>query len=343
MQRFPAGCLRHPVFLWLLFGALAARVAIAAPVALLDIGEEGADVIGLHITAQVLRDAVDELPPAASYAEPPVLVLRLRSDGGFLAEVPPLADLIAEELPEEGWRVVVWVERALSAAALSALVAGEIVLYHDGVIGAAVATENAGGAALALEGAELETALQVGARCAALGGHAPALARSMQDIVPLYLLPTGALSNEAGEGEAQVINPPGEVLTLSAVRASEIGLARGVASTRSELIEVLRLSEASEIDAGTAQSVIGDHVRTVARELAEYRGHLAEIETLVSLSKMEGLAQPVLDDIRARGEIRVALLRAMLEERPRLGIHAACDEACLLVHESVFEGLSAGP
>lgn len=214
--------------------------------AFITLGEPGKDAIGPYINAVSVGQSLAKLPTNDPVD---VLVFRINSTGGLLAEVPRLSDLI--ESRKETSRVVVWVDRALSAAALSSLTSATIVMSPEGTIGSAVTFVRRQGRAEALAGEDLEKALAVGAAIAARGKHEPLLVKAMQTPIAVScdLGAAGPVNFREDETGTEIVNKEGEILTLTAQQAVRFGLADGIAGSEEELMKVLGYAEWKDVGA----------------------------------------------------------------------------------------------
>lgn len=219
-------------------GASVVRGADDEPVraVFVTLGEPGMDAIGPYVNSEALKASFEKLPKDDPVD---VIVFRINSTGGLLNEVPRLSDLF------EGYkstsRVVVWVDRALSAAALTSVTSSTIVMSPGGTIGAAVTYTRRAGKTEALTGENLEKALQVGAALAARGKHEPALVRAMQvpEALSCDLGAAGPVNWQASESGSEVVNKAGEVLTLTGEQAVKYGLAAGIADSKDALMKLV--------------------------------------------------------------------------------------------------------
>ena len=214
--------------------------------AFITLGAPGMDAVGPYINAASLRASLAKLPTNDPVD---VIVLRVNSMGGLLAEVPRLSDLIEER--KETSRVVVWVDRALSAAALASLSSATIVMTPEGNIGSAVTFVRRQGKAEALTGADLEKALAVGAAIAARGKHEPLLVKAMQTPVPVScdLGAAGPVNFREDETGTEIVNKEGEILTLTAQQAVRWGLSDGTADTKESLMALLGYAKWTDVGA----------------------------------------------------------------------------------------------
>lgn len=285
-----AGALTHPA---------AAQSGDPGPtrVAIVTLGEPGLDVIGPHVNAALLRNAMAVIPPADG---PDVLVLRINSAGGMLAEAPRLSDLIHDDLKPK-MRVVVWVDRALSAAALVALTTHEIVMTPGATLGAVVTTVKREGQTEAISGDDLSKALQVGAEVARRGKHNARIIRAMQmpEALSVDCSESGELTFRSDEAGAELVNPTGGILTLNATTAEKLGISLGTASTPAELMTLLGIDRWREV--GTRAD---DEVRAARRNVGK---------ALEEISRYRQTRERALRDVRGAqtpAERRDAMERA---------------------------------
>lgn len=171
-----------------------------------------------------------------------VLVLKINSGGGFLFEIQKFSDMIHNELKPK-FRVVAWIESAISAAAMNAHCIEEIYFMPQGNYGACTGFS---GALVAVKGRDLVNVLQMMERISAKGGYAPEIMRAMQIESPLsYSVDdrTGEVifyDNVTGQ---HVLNPEGRVFTFNSIQAAECGFSKGTASTLDELAALMGLPE----------------------------------------------------------------------------------------------------
>ena len=283
-----------------------------AEVVLLTLGEPEKDTVGLHVTADGVRRSLRMLPPSEA---PRVTVLRIDSVGGMVAEVPRLSDLIENELEPEG-RVVVWIDRALSAAALVALTADEIVMESDATIGAAVARDRAGAA---LAGEDLETYLGVGAEVARRGGRDPLVVRAMQTPTEVtFDEPEGSAPVlREGPGGRAVLNPPGAILTLSAERAERVGVSLGRADSLPELLALLGVPDDARVITALEndQDRFRDRAHLAAQQIERAFGDVATALAEARAEPEPAARGPAL----ARAGAALDVLRRSLRLAPQAG------------------------
>lgn len=184
-------------------------------------------VIGIHIRADVLADAIDVLDAMPAGERPDTVILRIDSPGGHVAEVPPIVDLIHDRLLPR-CRTIAHVDQAVSAAALIAMAVPELTMSPGAALGAAVTIEPTPDGPRALAGGDLETMLEVGRIVAARGGHDPRIVEAMQRPVPLSCTigGDGTVTWSASDDGQVIVNAAGDVLTLNAAAAERCGIAR---------------------------------------------------------------------------------------------------------------------
>ncbi len=214
--------------------------------AVLSLGEEGKDMVGLFMTAESIRNAI----PLLEAEGVDTVVLRINSGGGYLLEIQRLSDVIEEELKPK-FRVVTWIEYAISAAAMTAHVVEEHYFMRRGSYGACTGWS---GALEGVKGRELEEVIYMMEKISAKGGYDPDIMRAMQ--VTDDLRPGGApLSYDKDpvtgrvidfyqntEGE-HVLNTKDRILTFTSETAAECGFSKGTADTLDELAQAMGLTE----------------------------------------------------------------------------------------------------
>ncbi|MEK6703522.1 MAG: hypothetical protein AABZ53_14775 [Planctomycetota bacterium] len=212
-------------------------------------------MVGIYMTA----NSIEQCIPLLDEEKVDILVIRIKSGGGALLEIQPLSDMIHLKLKKK-YRVVAWIESAISAAAMTAHCIEEIYFMPQANYGACTGFS---GDKNAMKGRGLEQVLRDMEKISARGGYDPKIMRAMQisgraeessvlDIEP----PWGALSctvdpvtgkvtyyQDATSGEI-VLNPRAvAVLTLNSEDATRIRFAKGVAATTDELTKAMGLAE----------------------------------------------------------------------------------------------------
>jgi hypothetical protein len=207
-------------------------------IAVITLGEGGGkDMVGVYMVAEVLKRAIPELEKERVTD----VVFRVNSGGGMLLEIQKLSDVIHEEYRPR-FRVVGWIESAISAAAMTAHCIPELFFMSSGNYGACTGWF---GALQAVEGRDLEEVLFMMERISARGGYDTKIMRAMQIEVPLSatISPTGDVTwYENEEGEI-IVNRTGKILTFTADQALQLGFSKGTADTLDELVKMMGYTE----------------------------------------------------------------------------------------------------
>lgn len=200
-------------------------------------------MVGVEMAAHKLEELIPILEQ--EIGEGGVLVLKINSGGGFLAEINLLSDVIEHKLKPK-FEVVGWIESAISAAAMTGITLERLYFLPEGNIGAATGWY---GALTAVQGRALEEVLYGMEFISARGKRDPKIMRSMQIDEPL----SATINPQSGEvtwfqdedsGEI-LINPKGEILTLNSVMAEKLKFSEGIAR---DLDELTRRMEYGEIE-----------------------------------------------------------------------------------------------
>ena len=187
-------------------------------------------------TAMIASNLEKMLADAATRS-PTVVVIQMDSPGGAIAEVDRLISVITKY--KKQMRIVVWVHKAISAAAITSLCVDEIYIQKGAVFGAATAFR------VTREGtaADIEEKMQsawraMGRSAAELGDHPSLLAEGMIDAsTGIYMTKVGgkpSLAANASPGSV-IVKKPGKLLALTASEAVDCGLARSMAGDIDEL------------------------------------------------------------------------------------------------------------
>jgi len=200
--------------------------------------DAGQGMVGTYVTAQSFREAI----PLLEEENIDIVVIRINSGGGAVAELMPLSDVLHNEYKPR-FRTVAWVDYAISAASLTPHTLTEHYFMRRGAYGGNTAWF---GAMQAVEGRGLEDVLYMAERISERGGHDPRIIRAMQIMDPLSvdLDENGRIEamyqNDQGE---VLINPHNRVLALTSVSAQQLGFADGIADTLDELGAAMGLTE----------------------------------------------------------------------------------------------------
>lgn len=213
----------------------------AAKVAFISLGDPpDKDMVGPFMNADALEHSIELLNEMPDETRPDIVVLKINSGGGALFEIQQLSDVIEEEIKPK-YQVVAWIESAISAAAMTAYTVEDIYFMSKGNFGAATGFRMVGGRAEAVEGEQLEQVLYMMELIAERGGHNPLVMRAMQVEQEL-----SADIDENGvvtwrpdlEGE-YVVNPKDRILTFNSQDATRFKFAKGVADSKSELMQLI--------------------------------------------------------------------------------------------------------
>ncbi|MFG0257624.1 MAG: hypothetical protein ACF8GE_06955 [Phycisphaerales bacterium JB043] len=197
--------------------------------------------VGPYMNAQALAESIRRIEDQ----EPDIIVLEVDSGGGFGLEIQPIANLIERRLKPK-YRVIVWVDSAISAAAMSTLACEEIYFQSKGNFGAATGYRGAGDA---IEGEELELMLRQMEEISAWGNHDPLIMRAMQIGMDLScdIDEDGRVTWREDLNGEYIVSTEDRILTLNALDAVRYKFARGIADTKEELAATLGADEWVEV------------------------------------------------------------------------------------------------
>jgi hypothetical protein len=211
-------------------GATYFRIPVAG-----KIGEE--EVFTPKMMASALQRA-RELSPT-------VVVLDIDTPGG---NVPPATMIVNQMIRARDLRCVALVRRAMSAGAIIALTCPEIYMTDTSKIGAATLyfPDTVPDAVLLKSRSDWRA---TGRMAAERGGHSPLLPEAM--MAPDFVLTGRRVGNKVvleRDGQGEVLNARGQILTLTPTGAVQWGLARGKAQSIDGLGEALGFSDWSDIE-----------------------------------------------------------------------------------------------
>ncbi len=199
-------------------------------------GPEG-DMVGLYMASKPLKEVMQELIDQGV----DVVVFHIASGGGMLIEIEPLVNTIKEY--KENFRVVSWIDRAISAAAMTSHVVEDIYFKTGGTYGACTGFN--GGNLQAIEGRELEEVLYFMEQVSADGEKSPYIMRSMQINEPLScdVDENGDVTwYQSLDGE-HVVSDGNFILTFNSDDALRYKFSRGTADTLDKLTSQLQMGE----------------------------------------------------------------------------------------------------
>lgn len=200
------------------------------------------DTIGIAIQAHTLRELIPMLEEELGTDGTGVVVFRVTSGGGLLLEIQRLSDVIQNEYKKR-FRVVAWIDSAISAAAMTSHCMEEIYFTPQGNYGACTGWS---GALVAMKGRGLEEVLYMMEKISARGGYNPLIMRAMQIQVPLSATidANGEVKwyESATAGEI-LVNRDNEILTFNAETAKQVKFSKGTANTIEELQALMGYKE----------------------------------------------------------------------------------------------------
>ncbi|RMD63178.1 MAG: hypothetical protein D6824_05715, partial [Planctomycetota bacterium] len=248
--------------------------AAALRIAFITLGDPPHDVVGPYLNAKALKKSVELLEDD----QPDVVVLRINSGGGAITEIPKLVNVIQRDLKPK-YRVVGWIESAISAAALTAINLEELYFMKKGNLGGAVAFRTTGnGKTQSMQGPQLERFLKQAEGWARNGGHDPLLLRAMQ--VPTDLscdIDQNGVVHWRNDLQGQYVVSTKEgdhILTLNSLEAVKYGLANGVADTKDELAKLLGAVDGEWVEVGQDADAYQKQFREAVAEASVAAGKL---------------------------------------------------------------------
>jgi hypothetical protein len=165
------------------------------------------------------------------------VVIRVNSGGGLLAELAPFHKVFGEY--KTSFRTVVWVESAISCAAMSPWILEEFYMLPNGNIGACTAW---GGALKAVQGWPLDQLLIDMEEISKKANRDPKIMRAMQIQEPLSATIDPVTGNvqwfQDTSGE-KLLNPPGQILTFNSVDAVKYKFAKAIAADKEQLASAM--------------------------------------------------------------------------------------------------------
>lgn len=203
----------------------------------LSLGGPEGDMVGLYMAAKPLQEVMPELIDQGV----DVVVFHIASGGGMLIEIERLVDVIKEY--KRHFRVVSWIDHAISAAAMTSHVVEDIYFKSKGTYGACTGFN--GGNLQAIEGRELERVLFYMEKVSAEGGKSPYIMRAMQINEPLScdIDENGDVHwYQSLDGE-HIVSDGNFILTFNSTDAEQFGFSRGTADTLEDLTRELQMGE----------------------------------------------------------------------------------------------------
>jgi len=230
------------------------------------------DTVGPYLNADALLRSVEILDGLPEEEQPDIVVLRINSGGGALLEVEPLSDAIHEEMKPK-FRVVGWIESAISAASMTVWNCEEIYMMPEGNVGGTVAFSSGPGGAKAAEGEFLEQILDLGVMLSERGRRDPLIMRAMQVFMTLScdIHEDGTITWYPNDSGKELVSAEKRILTLNAADAVKYGIAKGIASTKDELAKQMGCHEWVEVgpEADEYQKEFRENVKIVEARAGE--------------------------------------------------------------------------
>ncbi len=197
-------------------------------------------MVGVEMAAHKLEELIPTLEK--EIGEGGVLVLKINSGGGFLAEIQDLSDVIEYKLKPK-FEVVGWIESAISAAAMTGITLERLYFLPEGNLGAATGWF---GNLVAVKGRGLEEALYMMEKIGARGKRDAKIMRAMQidEALSATVTDTGEVLWYQDEDSGEIlVNPKGEILTFNSVQAEKLGFSEGIARDLDELTREMGYTE----------------------------------------------------------------------------------------------------
>ncbi len=228
------------------------------------------EMVGTYMSAKPLLDAI----PALEEEGVDVVVLKINSGGGALLEIQRLQDAIVTELKPR-FRVVSWIESAISAAAMTSHVVEDIYFMPEGNYGACTGWS---GQLVAMKGRGLEEVLYSMEKASAEGRKDPKIMRSMQIDEPLSATidDYGQVTWFQNEDGDYLVNTKGNILTFNSVDAEKYGFSKGTVSTIDELARAMGYSEYEYV--GEKVDGLLFPVSKAEKQMREWREGIARAE-----------------------------------------------------------------
>jgi hypothetical protein len=193
--------------------------------------------VGMQMASKPLREAI----PMLKEEGVDLVVYKINSGGGLLLEIQQLSDVLHNEYKKD-FQVVVWVESAISAAAMTGLTVENIYFMPKGGFGAATGWS---GALQAMAGRGLEAVYYKMEKISARGNKDDKVIKAMQHNIELSYdvnEETGEVTFYQNQSGQHILNDGTDVLTLNSQQAEHCGFSAGTAGTYLELQALLEQS-----------------------------------------------------------------------------------------------------
>ena len=262
------------------------------------------DTVGKQILAKSFAEAI----PMLEKAKVDVVVIRINSGGGALAEIPRF-HRVFENMYKPRFRTVAWVESAISAAAMSPYVIEEFYFLPEGNLGACTGWS---GDLHSVTGVGEEQLLIEMEEGSAMGKRDSKIMRSMQIQEPLSCNideVTGEVTWFQDTSGHYLVNQPHTILTLNAQDAVKYKFARAIAATKEELAKAMGLNEVEWV-AQDATDYVDQNMRECDKSEKTFQNAYEKFAIAYNLAAQ-------IQDCKARGS-QIAIARRYLSEMRRL-------------------------
>lgn len=213
----------------------------------ITLGERGdKDMVGLFMTRHQLDTIRPMLEQDLGTDGTGIVVFRITSGGGALLEIQRLSDAIQLDYKPR-FKVVAWIDSAISAAAMTAHAIEDIYFTSQGNYGACTGWS---GQLVAVKGRQLVEVIEQMKKISARGNHDPKIMESMQIMRPLSVKIDGdnpVFFHDTVSGDF-VVNEEGRILTLNAETAKKIRFSRGTADNLEELTKAMGYATSEDIE-----------------------------------------------------------------------------------------------
>lgn len=271
------------------------------------------EMVGTHLNADALKHSVE----IARAENPDIIVLVVNSGGGFLLEVQPLSDYIHKEMKKD-FRVVGWIQSAISAASMTVWNCEEIYMMPEGNVGGSVAfSQQEGGQTKALEGVELEAVLKLGEELSRRGKRNPLIMRAMQIFMDLSadIDENGDVTWHEGTSGQFLVSAKNRILTLNSHEAERFKVSKGTAATKEELLRLMGVREWVEV-APKADAYQREFRANVTRFAALAQRILGEYQLAVSAANGAGGDEKLRNMYIGRARSKLQELQSAVRRAP---------------------------
>ncbi|MHC4982067.1 MAG: Clp protease/crotonase-like domain-containing protein [Planctomycetota bacterium] len=237
--------------------------------------------IGLNSTAPVL----DECLTIGERFKPELIILKINSGGGAVRELQQMIKTLEEH---KETRIVAYVEKAYSAAAVLAMSCKEIIINPKGTIGGAVVFQiGPAGTPFNIE-EKFESILRAEFRSAVVRAeHNPLILEGMMQTDCILSLKETDEGVEVVEGKVRngkVIKPRGKILTMTADESVSCALVLATAETIHDCNKILEIEEWRVLP-DAAKRIVERWENEVNKAESDYTKLMKETEHLVEMAR----------------------------------------------------------